>query len=284
MIDRLAGIAAATALLLLLGACASNNAVAPSPAFERLQAFERLGLEAVQQDRWDRAVEYFGFASVWARSLDQRAAEARAELNLAWVEERSARADLARTRLQRLLDGPFMPEARAEAALRLARLAVDGGGRTEARRLAAVARALIPPAAPRLLAVDSLQARLDLLDGHTGRAVVALQELIKRASDEQEKAGALRLLAEAQLAQDAPAVALESLEAAFRLDAAAGRSSRLAQNLALQAQALTRLQQVERAAVAAQRSAAVCQAWLQRFPASSRWRPLNCGERASSRS
>lgn len=282
MIDRLAARCTATALLLLLGACAS--APPPPPAFERLQSFERLGLEAVQQDRWDRAVEYFGFASLWARSLDQRPAEARAELNLAWVEERSARLDLVRPRLQRLLDGPFAPDARAEAALRLARLAADADDRPQARRLAAEAGALLAPGAARLQALRSLQARLDLQDGHSAQAAAALQQLIASASDEQERAGALRLLAEAQLAQGAAAAALQSLEAAFRLDAAAGRSSRLAQNLALQAQALTRLQQVERAAVAAQRSTAVCQAWLQRFAAGSRWRPLNCGERAGGRS
>lgn len=264
-----------TALLLAAG-CSSAPAQEPTPSQLRLAAYERLGLESIAADRWDRAFEYFTLALQWARSLDQRATEGRAQLNLAWLEERSGRTAEAGGRLQTVLDGPYAAELRAEAGLRLARLAADRGDLAEARRLMAVARPLRA-----LPGFEVLDARLLLLAGQLDPAATAATRLARSLDNEQDKAGAWRLLAEVELARRQPAAALTALDAAYALDQAAGRSSRLAQLLALRARALQQQGQAVQAAASLQRAGEVCTAWRSRFPDDSVYHPAGCGDLAA---
>lgn len=274
MTERLLG--CGLSVLLLLAACAS--APAPrAPAFTRLETMERLGLESVEHDRWDRAMEFFTQASLLARSLDQRPAEARAELNRAWIEERSSRPDAAAERLRAVLEGPYAAQARGEAALRLARLAADTASLPEARRLAARARELLAGSEGRSSSLELLGLRLDVLEGQGDKAYAALPRLLDRAQNAQDKSSGLRLLARLQLERKLPAAALQSLQEAERLDSEAGRSAALAQNLALRAQAQEMQGLVQEAGLSRERAVAVCQAWLARFHADARWRPRDCG-------
>lgn len=262
-------------LLLTLAACGSNP-VDPRPsAFSRLESLQRQGVEAVEQDRWDRAVENFTEASRLARSMESRNEEAAAELNLAWLEEHSEQRALAEKRLQTLFNGPFTPALRGEAAYRLAKIAIDQKQIESAQSWMNQAQSLNGAGLKNGLAV--LQIRLDILAGKTDIAQKALQTQISQTESPRKKANLLRLLAELQLQQKDANAALLSLNEAYALDRSAGRSAQLAQNLALQAQAQHLLNQSEAAQQSCQRSVLVCQAWLERFDAASQWRPRACG-------
>lgn len=258
----------------LLSGCASSSEPRRAAVFDRLGAYERLGLESIDQDRWDRAYEYFSLAATWARSLDQRAAEARSELNLAWIEERSHQGELAEKRLQKLLAGTYAADVRGEAALRLSRLAADRGQLPSARTHLQQAMGLLPAGRSLWLArVHAL--RLDLQSGSLPDMLL-LQRLSQEEGLAGERTQAMHLLAQAYLRQQQPAAALTALQQAWGLDHAAGRSSRLVQNLALQAEALALQQQVQPALEARERARLVCEGWLGRFAADARWRPRQC--------
>lgn len=263
------------ALLLTLVACGSNPGDTRPSAFSRLESLQRQGVEAVEQDRWDRAVENFTEASRLARSLESRNEEAAAELNLAWLEEHSEQDASAEKRLQSLFNGPFSPALRAEAAYRLAKIAIDQKQIEPAQSWINQAQTLNGAGLKNGLAV--LQIRLEMLAGKTESAQKALQTQIDQTESPREKANLLRLLAELQLQQKDANAALLSLNEAYTLDRNAGRSAQLAQNLALQAKAQQQLNQTEAAQQSCQRSVLVCQAWLERFDAGSQWRPRACG-------
>lgn len=263
-------------LLLTLVACGSNPGDPRPSAFSRLESLQRQGVEAVEQDRWDRAVENFTEASRLARSLESLHEEAAAELNLAWLEEHSDQRTLAEKRLHSLFNGPFTPELRAEAAYRLAKIAIDQKQIEPAQRWMNQAQTLNAAGLKNGLAV--LQIRLEMLAGKLESTQKALQTQISQTENPREKANLLRLLAELQLQQKDANAALLSLNEAYALDRSAGRSAQLAQNLALQALAQHQLNQSEAAQQSCQRSVLVCKAWLERFDAASQWLPRVCGE------
>lgn len=260
--------------VLLVTACASSPAPVRPAAVARLESYERLGLESIEQDRWDRAWEYFTLAQNWARSLELRDAEARTQLNLAWIEERSGQLEQARQRLQPLAADIWPAEARAEACLRLARLEADAGRLEAGRAWLQQAQALVGADAPRRNSMQIEAARQDLLAGRLDAAQAQLQQVLERKPGSADEALAQRLLAQLLLQRQHTQAALERLQQAWVLDHAAGRSTRLVLNLQLQAEA--RASDPQQARLLRERAQTVCAAWLARFDRNARWRPRQC--------
>jgi len=235
-------VGAALALAGLLSACAGTSPEhAPSRAQQQAVVNSERAARILARGELPAARQAYGVALASAQALQDPALEAAALLNLTLVQARLGDLPAAHRAVDQILDAParFEPAVRARAAARKALLRLDERADDDALRWAD--RASDGCASPCALAaaLDTVRGQVAYAQGDSAGAALLAQRAIAAAStsaQSAEQAGALRLLARAQMRLGQSGPAAEALARALAIDLRLGQPDRLALDLVFAAE------------------------------------------------
>jgi len=247
---------------LLLAACAHQP---DTRSARHKQALElaSLGEKAYYKGELDLARDYYGEALRLNTSIENARGIAANTLSLAQLDLKRADHVAARQRLQSLLDDRhrlFADTDRAEAAARLAQIALLQNQAEHAAQLAQQAQALCKEGCVAAAAISSLQASAALAQGNAVQAEAwahRAASIAEKAGQPVEQANARRLLGGILLGRGAALEAVPLFEQALEQDKQLGLPERIAEDLHGLAEARDALGQKEAAASLREREAAV---------------------------
>lgn len=191
--------------------------------FEAADAANRRAAESFARGEHAVALDHARQAQAMAASIEYESGFADAQINLSIIHGRLGQTREAAAAAQAILAaGERMPTARrAEAALRLAILAIDGGDTATATQRLAEAEAQC--VSPCVLAgkLANARAHLALKAGNTAEALQLAatgQQINRDRADREELANSLRLGANAELLAGRPAGIAAPLREALEID------------------------------------------------------------------
>jgi tetratricopeptide (TPR) repeat protein len=230
-------LAHALALAGLLSACAGASIDhLPSRAQQQAAGNSERAARLLARGDLPAARQAYLAALASAQAVQDPALEAAALLNLTLVHARLGDSAAAHAAVDQILDTPsrFAPAVQARAATRKALLRLDEGAGDDALRWAGRASATCASPCALAATLDTLRGQVAFSQGDSAGAALLAQRAIAAASasaQDAEQAGALRLLARAQMRLGQTGPAAEALAHALAIDLRLGQPDRLALDL-----------------------------------------------------
>lgn len=242
----------------LLAACGTAPAPRQPPAIEQARAADKDGRKSLRDGELLRAQQDFNKALQLQQSLDDTAGAATTLINLATVAHQLHDDQGALEWLDRILlekEGIYPPDSQLTAAFRKAVIQADLGRSGDAESSLQFAENLCERKCALNSGIDTLRARLLLLNGDA-KGALDLAMTVSRQSEagKEEQANALRVSAAAEEKLARPESALQHFQEALELDKALGLGARIGEDLSGMARASARLGRDREAAEYARRA------------------------------
>lgn len=229
----------------LLAACSSAPVPRQPLAIEQARAADTNARTALRDGELLLAQRDFARALALQQSLDDTAGSATTMINLATVAHRLNDDQAALIWLDKILlenEGIYPQEARLAAAFRKAVILADHARLGDADNALRIADKLCDGKCAQSVGIDTLRARLLLLNGDAQGALALAQAVGKQGgTGMDEQANALRIAAAAEEKLQRPAGALQHYHAALEMDKALALSERIGEDLNGMARASARL-------------------------------------------